>query len=77
MLKQAGGYELVRATSSRTLEVIPTPADGYTVAFLKDVIGQGRIYVYTSHSKKSVPGPNCPQYSKLFHLSVFLHQYGV
>ena len=46
MLKEAGGYELVRATSSCTLEVIPTPANGYILAFLKDVIGQGRIYIH-------------------------------
>ena len=44
-LEEAGGYELARANSSRMLEIIPTPADGYSVAFLKDVIGQGKIYI--------------------------------
>ena len=40
-----GGYELLKASQSRILEVIPSPADGYTASFLKDVVGQGRIYI--------------------------------
>ena len=34
-LKGAGGYELLRASSSRRLELIPTPPDGYTAAYLE------------------------------------------
>ena len=34
-LKEAGGYELLRANQSRVLDVIPPPADGYTVSYLK------------------------------------------
>ena len=41
-LKEGGGYELLK---SRQLEVIPSPADGYTAAYLKDVVGQGKLYI--------------------------------
>ena len=44
-LKEGGGYELLKANQSRMLEVIPSPSEGYTVSYLKDVVGQGRIYV--------------------------------
>ena len=44
-LKGAGGYELLRASSSRRLELIPTPPDGYTAAYLKDVAQQAKIYI--------------------------------
>lgn len=44
-MREAGGYELVRATPSRLLEVIPVPADGYTTTYLKEVVGQGKIYI--------------------------------
>lgn len=45
MLKDAGGYELLRASNGRTLDVIPTPPGGYTVAYLKDVMQQAKIYI--------------------------------
>ena len=48
-LQGAGGYELLRATSSRCLEIIPTPPDGYTVTYLKDVVQQAKIYVRYVH----------------------------
>ena len=41
-LKEGGGYELLKANQ---LEVIPSPADGYTAAYLKDVVGQGKLYI--------------------------------
>ena len=44
-MREAGGYELVRAAPSHLLEVIPAPADGYTTTFLKEVVGQGKIYI--------------------------------
>ena len=44
-LKDAGGYELLRATNGRLLEVIPLPPDGYSVAYLKDVAQQAKIYI--------------------------------
>ena len=43
-LKDGGGYELLKANQSRVLEVIPSPAGGYTASFLKDV-GQGKVYI--------------------------------
>lgn len=44
-LKDAGRYELLRASSGRRLELIPTPPDGYTVAYLKNVVQQTKIYI--------------------------------
>ena len=44
-LKDAGGYELLRATNGRLLEVIPLPPDGYSVAYLRDVAQQAKIYI--------------------------------
>lgn len=44
-LKSAGGYELLRATSGRRLEVIPLPPDGYSATYFKDVAQQAKIYI--------------------------------
>lgn len=44
-LKDVGGYELLKANQSRVLEVIPSPVDGYTASYLKDVVGQGKVYI--------------------------------
>ena len=44
-LREAGGYEIMRAGHSRQLEVVPNPADGYTTAYLKDIFGQAKVYI--------------------------------
>ena len=46
-LRAGGGYELLRTSerNNRTLDVIPPPPSGYTVAYLKSVAGQAKIYV--------------------------------
>lgn len=46
-LQAGGGYELLRTSqeSNRNLEVIPSPPSGYTVSYLKGVVGQAKIYV--------------------------------
>ena len=44
-LKGIGGYELLRASSGRMLEVIPHPPDGYSANYLKDVVQQAKIYI--------------------------------
>ena len=44
-LRDAGGYEVLRANQSRILEVVPAPADGYTMAYLKDIFGQAKVYL--------------------------------
>lgn len=44
-LKEAGGYELLRASNGRVLELIPVPPDGYSVSYLKDVMQQAKIYI--------------------------------
>ena len=44
-LKDGGGYELLKANQSRVLEVIPSPADGYTASYLRDIVGQGKVYI--------------------------------
>lgn len=44
-LKEAGGYELLRSSNGRVLEVVPTPPGGYSAAYLKDVMQQAKIYI--------------------------------
>ena len=44
-LKDAGGYELLRAWNGRLLEVLPSPPHGYSVAYLRDVAQQAKIYI--------------------------------
>ena len=44
-LREAGGYEILRASQSRMLEVVPAPTEGYTTAYLKDIFGQAKIYL--------------------------------
>ena len=46
-LRAGGGYELLRASerNTRSLDVIPPPPSGYTVAYLKSVAGQAKIYI--------------------------------
>ena len=43
-LKDAGGYELLRSSNGRVLEV-PAPPEGYSAAYLKDVMQQAKIYI--------------------------------
>lgn len=42
-----GGYELLRTEegNSRELVVIPQPSEGYTAAYLKNVVQHAKIYV--------------------------------
>ena len=42
-LKDAGGYEIMRSSHSRVLEVVPNPVDGYTTSYLKDIFGQAKL----------------------------------
>ena len=45
-IADAGGYELLWVSGpGRSLEVIPFPADGYTAAYLKDIVRQAKIYI--------------------------------
>lgn len=46
-LKEGGGYELMRVSESgqRILQVIPSPSDGYSVAYLKEVLRQAKVYI--------------------------------
>ena len=44
-LKDARGYELLRASNGRVLEVVPVPPEGYSASYLKDVMQQAKIYI--------------------------------
>ena len=44
-LKDAGGYKLMRSSTGRVLEVVPTPPGGYSAAYLKEVAQQAKIYI--------------------------------
>ena len=48
ILRDGGGYELLRVSGCGTrsaLHVIPQPAQGYTVAYLKEVVRQAKVYI--------------------------------
>ena len=48
ILKDGGGYELLRVSGSgarSALHVIPQPAQGYTVPYLKEVVRQAKVYI--------------------------------
>lgn len=44
-LEDAGGYELMRTAerNNRVLYVIPVPSSGYSVVFLKSIVGQAKV----------------------------------
>ena len=46
-LQEGGGYELMRVSESgqRWLQVIPSPSDGYSVTYLKEVLRQAKVYI--------------------------------
>ena len=46
-LHDGGGYELLRLSESgqRSLQVIPSPSDGYSVTYLKEVLRQAKVYI--------------------------------
>ena len=45
-LSDAGGYEILRVMDkTKTLDVITAPPEGYTVAFLKDIAQQAKLYI--------------------------------
>lgn len=46
-LREGGGYELMRVAESgqRTLMVIPSPSDGYSVTYLREVLRQAKVYI--------------------------------
>ena len=46
-LKDGGGYELLRTKpeNNRVLFVIPSPAGGYTVNYLKSIVNQAKVYI--------------------------------
>ena len=47
-LKEGGGYELLRIGGSgdrNTLQLIPQPAQGFSVFYLKEVVRQAKIFI--------------------------------
>ena len=46
-LSEGGGYELLRVAESgqRNLCVIPSPSDGYSVSYLREVLRQAKVYI--------------------------------
>lgn len=46
-LREGGGYELMRVAEygQRSLQVIPSPSEGYSVAYLKEVLRQAKVYI--------------------------------
>lgn len=48
ILREGGGYELLRVSDCgprNTLHVIPQPAQGYSVSYLKEVVRQAKVYI--------------------------------
>ena len=48
-LKSGGGLELLRSCegNSKQLAIIPPPPAGYTVLYLKSIMGHAKVYIYT------------------------------
>ena len=46
-LSEGGGYELLHVAESgqRNLCVIPSPSDGYSVSYLREVLRQAKVYI--------------------------------
>lgn len=44
-LSSGGGYELLRASGNRKLEIIPVPQEGCSVNFLRSVVHSAKVYV--------------------------------
>ena len=44
-LSSGGGYELLRASGNRKLEIIPVPQEGCSVNFLRSVVHNAKVYV--------------------------------
>lgn len=45
-LQEGGGFELLRSSQwGKVLDVIPMPPSGYSVPYLKGIVGQAKIYV--------------------------------
>ena len=46
-LQEGGEYELMRVAESdqRLLQLIPSPSDGYSAMYLKEVLRQAKVYI--------------------------------
>ena len=44
-LSDGGGYELLRMTDARGLDIIEEPSTGYSVEYLKSVVNTAKIYI--------------------------------
>lgn len=54
-LTEAGGYEFLHTEpSSRSLKIISAGPNGYTVDYLKQFVGQGRVYIRPIQSSLSL-----------------------
>ena len=62
-LKDAGGYELLRSTSGRVLDVIPLPPSGYSAVYLKEVAQQAKLYIRPIQKNLALTGDATTQQS--------------
>ena len=60
-LQDGGGYELLRVSDSgqRSLQVIPSPSDGYSVSYLKEVLRQAKVYIHPMQKDLSLDSEPC------------------
>ena len=60
-LQDGGGYELLRVSDSgqRSLQVIPSPSDGYSVSYLKEVLRQAKVYIRPMQKDLSLDSEPC------------------
>lgn len=62
-LTMGGGFELLRSCDGNTklLAVIPPPSGGYTVSYLKSIMGQAKVYIRPLQQNLSMEVLQCDE----------------
>jgi len=60
-LRSGGGFELLRSSdgNSKELAIIPPPPAGYTVSFLKSIMGHAKVYIRPLQTNLSMEIVHC------------------
>ena len=59
-LSNSGGFELLRVPGGKQLDVIASPANGYTVSYLRAVVHHAKIFIRSLHKDLSLEALKVP-----------------